>query len=53
MKQQGGGNVAVATFLASDESQYMSGLVIPSCDGGSLARTSIPFPDNWSLEQQL
>jgi NAD(P)-dependent dehydrogenase (short-subunit alcohol dehydrogenase family) len=46
-------NAAVATFLASDESQYMSGLVIPSCDGGSLARTSIPFPDNWSLEQQV
>ena len=46
-------NAAVATFLASDESQYMSGVVIPSCDGGSFARTSIPFPDNWSLEQQV
>jgi NAD(P)-dependent dehydrogenase (short-subunit alcohol dehydrogenase family) len=46
-------NAAVATFLASDDSAYMSGVLIPSCDGGSFARTSIPFPDNWSLEQQV
>jgi hypothetical protein len=46
-------NAAVATFLASDDSQYMSGVVIPSCDGGSFARTSIPFPDDWSLEDQV
>lgn len=45
-------NAAVATFLASDHSQYMSGVVIPSCDGGSFARTSIPFPDDWSLARQ-
>ncbi|MGE0878584.1 MAG: SDR family NAD(P)-dependent oxidoreductase [Acidimicrobiia bacterium] len=36
-------NAAVATWLASDESAYMSGLTIPSCDGGQFARTSIPF----------
>jgi NAD(P)-dependent dehydrogenase (short-subunit alcohol dehydrogenase family) len=41
-------NAAVATFLASDESQYMSGIVIPSCDGGSFARTSIPIPEPWA-----
>jgi NAD(P)-dependent dehydrogenase (short-subunit alcohol dehydrogenase family) len=46
-------NAAVATFLASDDSMYMSGVVIPSCDGGSFARTSIPFPDEWSLEQEV
>lgn len=46
-------NAAVATFLASDLSQYMSGVMIPSCDGGSFARTSIPFPEQWSLEDQV
>ena len=46
-------NAAVATFLASDGSEYMSGVVIPSCDGGSFARTSIPIPESWSLDQQL
>jgi NAD(P)-dependent dehydrogenase (short-subunit alcohol dehydrogenase family) len=46
-------NAAVATFLASDDSAYMSGVVIPSCDGGSFARTSIPIPENWSLEDQV
>ncbi len=45
-------NANVATFLASDDSQYMSGIVIPSCDGGSFSRTSIPIPENWSLEDQ-
>ncbi|HEV8298422.1 MAG TPA: SDR family oxidoreductase [Acidimicrobiales bacterium] len=42
-------NAAVATWLASDESQYMSGIVIPSCDGGSFARTSIPIPEPWAF----
>ena len=32
---------------------YMSGVIIPSCDGGSFARTSIPIPENWSLEDQV
>ena len=45
-------NAAVATFLASDDSRYMSGVIIPSCDGGSFARSSIPFPENWSLENE-
>jgi NAD(P)-dependent dehydrogenase (short-subunit alcohol dehydrogenase family) len=44
-------NAAVATFLASDDSAYMSGLVIPACDGGNFAMTSIPFPKTWSLEE--
>ena len=39
-------------FLASDESAYMSGGFFPTADGGQFARTSIPFPDNWSLDQQ-
>jgi NAD(P)-dependent dehydrogenase (short-subunit alcohol dehydrogenase family) len=46
-------NAAVATFLASDDSQYLSGLTIPSCDGGSFARTSIPIPESWALGQQI
>ena len=37
-------NAAVATFLASDDSAYMSGLIIPACDGGNFAMTSIHFP---------
>jgi NAD(P)-dependent dehydrogenase (short-subunit alcohol dehydrogenase family) len=45
-------NAAVATFLASDDSFYMSGITIPSCDGGSFARTSIVFPEDWSLENE-
>jgi NAD(P)-dependent dehydrogenase (short-subunit alcohol dehydrogenase family) len=39
-------------FLASDESAYMSGVCFPTADGGQHARTSIPFPDNWGLDQQ-
>jgi NAD(P)-dependent dehydrogenase (short-subunit alcohol dehydrogenase family) len=46
-------NAAVATFLASDDSAYMSGVVIPSCDGGSFARSSIAFPEEWSLDDQV
>lgn len=45
-------NAAVATFLASDLSEYMSGVTIPSCDGGSFARTSIPIPEKWTLRDQ-
>lgn len=37
-------NANVALFLASDESIYMSGQTIQSCDGGTFARTSIIFP---------
>ena len=37
-------NARVALFLASDESKYMSGVCLPSTDGGSLSRTSIIFP---------
>jgi NAD(P)-dependent dehydrogenase (short-subunit alcohol dehydrogenase family) len=44
-------NAVVATFLASDDSAYMSGLVIPACDGGNFAMTSITFPKTWSLEE--
>ena len=45
-------NAAVATFLASDDSEYISGLVFPACDGGSFAVTSIPIPENWSLKDE-
>jgi NAD(P)-dependent dehydrogenase (short-subunit alcohol dehydrogenase family) len=46
-------NAAVATFLASEDSAYMSGITIPSCDGGNFARTSIPIPENWTLDDQI
>jgi NAD(P)-dependent dehydrogenase (short-subunit alcohol dehydrogenase family) len=36
-------NAYLALFLASDESAYMSGQTIQSCDGGTFARTSIIF----------
>ncbi|WP_216870497.1 SDR family NAD(P)-dependent oxidoreductase [Modestobacter excelsi] len=39
-------------FLASDESQYMSGTSFATADGGQHARVSIPFPENWGLDQQ-
>ena len=45
-------NAAVATFLASEDSAYISGLTIPSCDGGNFARTSIPIPEGWTLENE-
>ncbi|ARE37757.1 oxidoreductase (plasmid) [Rhodococcus sp. BH4] len=38
-------NANVALFLASDESAYMSGVCLPSADGGTLARVAINFPD--------
>ncbi len=41
----------VALFLASDESEYMSGVVIPATDGGTLSRVAMGFDDEW--EQQL
>jgi len=37
-------NANVALFLASDESAYMSGVCLPSTDGGTLSRVSIFFP---------
>ncbi|MEE6174941.1 SDR family NAD(P)-dependent oxidoreductase [Mycobacterium sp. 050134] len=37
-------NANVALFLASDESEYMSGQTLYSADGGQFARTSIIFP---------
>lgn len=36
-----------ALFLASDESMYMSGVCLPTADGGTLATVAIPFGDNW------
>jgi NAD(P)-dependent dehydrogenase (short-subunit alcohol dehydrogenase family) len=40
-------NANVALFLASDESRYMSGVIVPATDGGTLSRVSIGFEDNW------
>jgi NAD(P)-dependent dehydrogenase (short-subunit alcohol dehydrogenase family) len=40
-------NAYPALFLASDESMYMSGVCMPTTDGGTLAQVAIPFGDDW------
>ena len=40
-------NAYPALFLASDESMYMSGVCIPTTDGGTLSQVAIPFGDDW------
>jgi NAD(P)-dependent dehydrogenase (short-subunit alcohol dehydrogenase family) len=40
-------NAYPALFLASDESMYMSGVCIPTCDGGTLSQVAIPFGNDW------
>lgn len=37
-------NAKVALFFASDDSQYVSGVCMPSTDGATLSRVSIFFP---------
>jgi NAD(P)-dependent dehydrogenase (short-subunit alcohol dehydrogenase family) len=39
-------NANVALFLASDDSAYMSGVCLPSADGGTLSRVAIIFPED-------
>jgi NAD(P)-dependent dehydrogenase (short-subunit alcohol dehydrogenase family) len=46
-------NAAVATFLASDDSAYLSGLVIPACDGGNFAMTSIHFERSFTSIEDM
>jgi NAD(P)-dependent dehydrogenase (short-subunit alcohol dehydrogenase family) len=40
-------NAYAALFLASDESAYMSGVVLPATDGGTLSRVAMYFEANW------
>ncbi len=40
-------NAYAALFLASDESAYMSGVVLPATDGGTLSRVAMYFEKNW------
>ncbi len=40
-------NARLALFLASDDAAYMSGVVVPATDGGTLARISINFEAGW------
>ena len=39
-------NAKTALFLVSDDAAYTSGQVIVSCDGGTLGRVAIPFPED-------
>jgi NAD(P)-dependent dehydrogenase (short-subunit alcohol dehydrogenase family) len=39
-------NAKVALFLASDDSTYMSGVCLPSSDGGSLAKVAMHFGED-------
>lgn len=40
----------VALFLASDETRYMSGVIVPAADGGTLSRVSISFEEQWEKD---
>lgn len=40
----------VALFLASDETRYMSGVIVPATDGGTLSRVSISFEEQWEKD---
>jgi NAD(P)-dependent dehydrogenase (short-subunit alcohol dehydrogenase family) len=46
-------NAYLALFLASDESAYMTGSTIQSADGGNAARTSIIFPTDLGLSDDI
>jgi NAD(P)-dependent dehydrogenase (short-subunit alcohol dehydrogenase family) len=46
-------NAYPVLFLASDEAQYISGVCLPTADGGTMSRTAIQFPEGWSLEERL
>jgi NAD(P)-dependent dehydrogenase (short-subunit alcohol dehydrogenase family) len=46
-------NANLALFLVSDESAYMSGQTISSCDGGTAARTSIIFPTDLGQDDDI
>ncbi|KPM52114.1 oxidoreductase [Frankia sp. R43] len=39
-------NAKVALFLASDDSAYMSGVVVPATDGGTLSRVAMTFEED-------
>lgn len=39
-------NANVALFLASDDSAYLSGLTVPTTDGGTLSRVAIMFDED-------
>ena len=46
-------NAYLALYLASDESAYVSGQTIQSCDGGNAARTSIIFPTDLGQSEDI
>lgn len=46
-------NAYAALWLASDEAAYMSGLLIPTCDGGTLSRVASNLPTDEMLGTTL
>jgi NAD(P)-dependent dehydrogenase (short-subunit alcohol dehydrogenase family) len=46
-------NAYPVLFLASDEARYMSGVCMSTCDGGTMARTAVQFPEGWSLNERV
>jgi NAD(P)-dependent dehydrogenase (short-subunit alcohol dehydrogenase family) len=40
-------NANVALFLASDQSAYLTGVCMPSADGGTLSKVAMEFPEDW------
>jgi NAD(P)-dependent dehydrogenase (short-subunit alcohol dehydrogenase family) len=45
-------NAYPVLFLASDEAKYLSGVCLSTADGGTMSRTPIQFPENWSLDER-
>jgi NAD(P)-dependent dehydrogenase (short-subunit alcohol dehydrogenase family) len=43
-------NANAALFLVSDESAYISGVCLPTTDGGTLSRVAMFFESNWVEE---
>ncbi len=46
-------NAKVALFLVSDDSAYISGATIGSCDGGTLSRVGMWFEEDLNSEPAL
>ena len=43
-------NAQAVLYLASDESAYVTGVLLPSVDGGTLSRVAMTFEDGWQSD---